>query len=114
MDGNVFLNGAKPSARESEPLLMPNFDPAIRLIEKPDQIVLQGVVPSDATGERTRKLVTTDLLGKATIPNASYEAPDGSPIALDVDYLGHSRNASNPTPGPFEDLNRGRMLIRVR
>jgi hypothetical protein len=114
MEGNVFLKGAKPSAREYEPLLMPNFDPSIRLIEKPDGIDLQGVVPFDATGEKTRKLVTTELLGKATIPNASYEAPDGSPVTLDVDYLGHPRDSSNPTPGPFEDLNRGRMLIRVR
>jgi hypothetical protein len=35
MAGNVFLKGAKPSTHEAEPLLKPDFDPAINLVEKP-------------------------------------------------------------------------------
>ena len=32
MDGNVFLKGAKPSKYEKDPLVKPDFDPAIRLV----------------------------------------------------------------------------------
>jgi alpha-N-arabinofuranosidase len=114
MDGNVFLKGAKPSAHEANPVVLSDFDPAIRLIETPDGIDLEGTVPPEATRGRPRNLVMTKLLGKAAIPDASYEAPDGSPISLDVDHLGKPRNASNPRPGPLENLSEGRGLIRVR
>jgi alpha-N-arabinofuranosidase len=116
MDGNVFLKGAKPSAHETNPVVLSTFDPALRLIETPDGIDLEGTVPPEALAgtTRKRKLVTTELLGKAAIPGASYESPDGSPISLDVDHLGKPRNASNPTPGPFENLSEGCGLIRVR
>jgi hypothetical protein len=42
------------------------------------------------------------LLGKARIPNAAYENPDGTPIQTDTDYFGNKRSSPNPTPGPFE------------
>jgi len=58
-------------------------------------------------------LVTTDLLGKATIPNLPYEQPDGTTIRVDTDYFGKSRNESNPTPGPFEDPGRGALVLEV-
>ena len=46
--------------------------------------------------------MTTELLGKAKIPNLPYENPDGSPLAIDTDYFGKKRDAGNPFPGPFE------------
>ena len=36
MAGNVFLKGAKPSKHEAAPLVKPDFDPQLKLIEKPD------------------------------------------------------------------------------
>ena len=63
--------------------------------------------------ERTRTLVTTELLGKAIIPNLPYEQPDGSGIRVDTDYFGKPRNEANPMPGPFEHPGAGRIVLKV-
>jgi hypothetical protein len=57
--------------------------------------------------------VTTQLLGKALIPNAGYENPDGSPLSIDTDYLGKKRDKQNPTAGPFENPGTGNISIKV-
>lgn len=36
--------------------------------------------------------VTAEMLGKAKIPDLSYEQPDGTPYRLDTDYFGKKRN----------------------
>jgi alpha-N-arabinofuranosidase len=59
-------------------------------------------------------MVTTELLGRAIIPNAAYEEPDGAPICINTDYLGKSRNETNPTPGPFENPGQGSLKLKVR
>ncbi|MFO0892550.1 MAG: right-handed parallel beta-helix repeat-containing protein [Isosphaeraceae bacterium] len=114
MEGNVFLKGAKPSRHESDPLVISDFDPAIRLVEKADGLHLEGNAPPSVNDGRKRPPVTTAMLGKANIPGASYERPDGSPLALNVDFLGRPRDGSNPTSGPFEELRAGRMVFQVR
>jgi alpha-N-arabinofuranosidase len=53
------------------------------------------------------------LLGRAEIPDLPYEKPDGSPIGVDADYVGKSRSASNPTPGPFENPGSGDLSIKI-
>ncbi|MHB8336034.1 MAG: hypothetical protein ACYC49_06595 [Ignavibacteriaceae bacterium] len=63
--------------------------------------------------ERKRKLITTELLGKAAIPNLSYENPDGSSIRIDTDYFGKPRKETNPTPGPFENPGNGLLSLKV-
>ena len=37
--------------------------------------------------ERARQQITTAMLGAAKIPNLGYENRDGSPLAIDTDYL---------------------------
>ncbi|MCX5655145.1 MAG: right-handed parallel beta-helix repeat-containing protein [Planctomycetota bacterium] len=113
MNGNVFLKGAKPSKHETEPLLEPEFDPALKLIEKADGFYLELVLDKAWSAERTRKPVTTELLGKATIPNLPYEQPDGTPIRVSTDYFGKRRNETNSTPGPFENIGTGPLVHRV-
>lgn len=113
MEGNVFLHGARPSAHESNPRVDAASDPAVRLVMKTDGLLLEGEsLPSSSDG-RTRTLLTTELLGKAKIPGAAYEQPDGTPLLLDVDYLGKPRDRANPPPGPFENLGAGRMVFKV-
>ena len=63
--------------------------------------------------ERKRKLITTELLGKAAIPNLSYENPDGSSIRINTDYFGKPRKETNPTPGPFENPGNGLLSLKV-
>jgi len=50
---------------------------------------------------RERVVVTTELLGKAKIPDALFEQRDGTPYRLDTDYLGRRRTPRSPLPGPF-------------
>ena len=111
MEGNVFLKGAKPSKHEAHPQVKAEFDPAIVLIEKADGFYLDATLNRDWVSGPQRRLVSTAILGKASIPLAAYERPDGAPIRLDVDYFSKPRNESNPTPGPIESLGRG--LLRV-
>jgi len=112
MDGNVFLKGAKPSKQEKEPLDKPGFDPALKLVEKTDGFYLEMAFDKDRA-ERARQLVTTERLGKAAIPDLPYERPDGTPIRINADYFGKSRNESNPTPGPFENPGSGPLSMKV-
>jgi alpha-N-arabinofuranosidase len=113
MNGNVFLQGAKPSRHEAAPLVQPEFAPALKLVEQAGGFYLEMNYDPAWNTERTRQLVTTRLLGRATIPNAAYEKPDGAPIRINTDYFGLSRNESNPTPGPFEIPGQGALKLKV-
>jgi alpha-N-arabinofuranosidase len=113
MDGNVFLKGAKPSKHEAEPLVKPECDPALKVVEQAGGFYLQLTFDHAWAAERSRKLVTTELLGKAAIPKVPYERPDGTSIRINTDYFGKSRNESNPTPGPFENPGQGDLKFKV-
>jgi alpha-N-arabinofuranosidase len=112
MEGNVFLNGAKPALSEKDPLLDKTFDPAPKLVEEPGGFILAFTFDKVWT-ERARRLVTTERLGKAVIPNLPYERPDGTPLRIDTDFFGRGRNKANPTPGPFEDPGTGPLRLKV-
>jgi alpha-N-arabinofuranosidase len=114
MDGNVFLKGAKPCKHEKNPLVKPEVDPALKLVEKTDGFYLEVQFDKAWAAQRTRKLVTSELLGKATIPNLPYERPDGTPIRVNTDYFGNERNEANPTPGPFENPGQGALRLKIR
>lgn len=111
MDGNVFLNGAMPSAHETNALVRPEFVPALKLVEEADGLHLEMKYDPAWNTERTRKLVTTRLLGRAIIPDVPFEQPDGARIRINTDYFGQSRNESNPTPGPFEHPGPGDLKV---
>jgi alpha-N-arabinofuranosidase len=113
MEGNVFLHYAKPSHQEQDPLVMPEFDPALKLDQQPDEFTLEVRLDKAWAAQRTRKLVTTERLGKAIIPQLPYERPDGSPIRIDRDYFGNARTQTNPLPGPFEPAEGGMLRLKV-
>ncbi len=112
MGGNVFLTGAKPAKHEHQPLVRADLDPAVKLDERPDGFYLEMVLDR-VLGDRVRRMVTTELLGRAAIPDLPYEQADGSPLRIDTDYFGRKRNASNPTPGPFEAPGAGPLKLKV-
>jgi len=111
-EGNVFLSGAKPSKHELHPLEQPQFHPGVELVEKPDGMYLR-ITLDGSWARQQRPLVTTELLGKAKIPQAPYEQPDGSPYRIDSDYFGRKRGAANPFPGPFELPEGNRQVLKV-
>jgi alpha-N-arabinofuranosidase len=113
MSGNVFVAGALPSRHEPSPLVAPGFNPGIRLAENGDGLYLDIVFDKTWGAARPRKLITTELLGNARIPDLPYENPDGSPVKIDTDYFRKPRNPANPTPGPFENPGDGPARLKV-
>jgi alpha-N-arabinofuranosidase len=113
MDGNVFLKGAKASKHESCPLVQPEADPAVKLVESADALYLELTLDKTWSSAQTRKLVTTALLGRATVPDLPFDRPDGSPLRISTDYFGKKRNERNPLPGPFELPTGGEQRLKV-
>ncbi len=112
--GNVYYYGARPYASERNPVDRPDLNPAIQLMKYiyTDRVNLILTV-DEAVGNPHAALVTTALLGKAAIPGLSYDSPDGLPLKVDADYFGRPRDASNPTPGPFEKPGGGKLELQV-
>ena len=113
MNGNVFLKGAKPSKHETSPLVKPDFDPALKLVEKTGGWYLEMKFDKAWNAEPIRKTVTTELLGKTKIADCAYENPDGSPLKIDSDYFGKKRRAANPAAGPFDQPGTDTQAIKV-
>lgn len=116
MEGNVYAEKAQPGRFEKAPVVRRGESPLARIEEHPDGIYL--VMANDAAktsgqSRQPRQLVNSEMLGRARISGAAYEHPDGTPIRIDTDFLGHKRNASDPAPGPFEDLGQGIHKIKV-
>ena len=83
-----------------------------RIMERPDGWYLQ--ITFDKTwGDRKGPLVTSEMLGKAIIPDLPYEDPDGKPYRIDTDYFSNKRKTKNPYPGPFNEPKEGKQLIKV-
>jgi alpha-N-arabinofuranosidase len=113
MAGNVFLKGSNPSKHEIRPLLSPDSDPQLKLVETPDGFDLEGIFDQAWSGGPRRQLVTTELLGRAVIPDLPFERADGSPIRITTDFLGRPRDQANPFPGPFELRKSGLQRFKV-
>lgn len=113
MQGNVYLHGAKPSKHEKSSLVLPNFDPAIKLTERPDGWYLEITTDKHWLSGEKRKLVTTALLGQTVISKMLFENPDGSPLSIDTDFFGKPRSAENPFPGPFELPEGGKQVLKL-
>jgi alpha-N-arabinofuranosidase len=112
LGGNVFVGNAKPCTLESAPLAEPEFDPKIELSRTEDNILL-AITLNEKWGEQPRKIITTELLGNAIVPDLPFERPNGTPVRIDTDYSGCKRNPASPFPGPFECPIGGRQSIRI-
>jgi len=111
--GNVFTKGTQPSKFEADALLKPDFDPGVKLWQRADGWYLDLTLDPSWNAEQVRKLVTTELLGKAKVPGCAFENADGSPLRIDTDYFGRKRNEQNPFPGPFELVRGGHQILKV-
>jgi alpha-N-arabinofuranosidase len=112
MEGNVFLGQAEPSKHEENPLVQPEVKPGLILVEKPDGWYLRIEV-NKSWADHKRPLVTTEMLGKAEIPNLPYEEPDGKPYRLDTDYFNKSREKNRNAIGPFATYVLGDNIIKL-
>ncbi|MDR1336868.1 MAG: hypothetical protein LBK22_08575, partial [Tannerella sp.] len=110
IDNNVYWHHAVPPGEEKQSVSLPDFDSKFRIEENGKEVYV-SLSAQGLNGIQTQT-VTTERLGKAKMPKAAYEQPDGTPIIIDRDYSGLKRK-TNPTPGPFEPLKEGENRIRV-
>ena len=112
MKGNVFLSGATPADLEANPLVQPEMNPGLELIEKKDGVYLK-VTFDDAWDETPTIIVTSEKLPEAVISGLSYQNPDGTPCRIVADFHGEDRRKRHPYPGPFAEPETGSQLIKV-
>ena len=89
-----------------------NEDPGIRLEERDGEVFLHFTV-NELQLQALTPLVTTELLGRAKIPDLPFVQRDGTPYRIDTDYLGEKRNTTTPFPGPFERPKGGKLRLKV-
>ena len=111
--GNVFLAGTKPSVHDRDAVVAADFDPGVTLRETADGWWLEMAIDPAWVSRRKRAVVTTELLGKAKIPDARFEQPDGTPYRLDTDYFGNKRSIERLAPGPFQFPRGKRIRVKV-
>ncbi|MBW7988870.1 MAG: DUF1565 domain-containing protein [Planctomycetes bacterium] len=112
IEGNVYYNGAKPYSNEKIYLEKADFDPEVKVVGKGDSVFLH-ITLDDSWYALDNRLVTTSLLGRAKIPNAAFENPDGTALKINTDYFGKKRNEANPSAGPFENPGEGKLTLKV-
>jgi alpha-N-arabinofuranosidase len=95
-DGNVYTNGAMPGSFEANVTQVTTAEPEL-IFEDNGSVIFKWNNPI-----QKGKLITSEMLGKARVPNQRFEKPDGSPLTIDVDYFGKKRSKNNPNAGPFE------------
>ena len=112
MGGNSYYNGAKPSDKDVNFTTDPDFDPELKLIEEGKDVYLQITFNQNFYDQKV-KMITTEILGKAKIPKARFDNPDGTTLKIDADYFGAKRSETNPSVGPFENPNKGELKLKV-
>lgn len=109
-DGNVYGSHTKPGSFETGMQQLAIKAPEL-ISGKAAEVTLLWELPLEVMVGQPRKLVTTELLGKARIPDARFENPDGTALKLDRDYFGRKRNIANPVAGPFEQTVGGKIIL---
>lgn len=109
---NIYYNGANPCLADNNFVKSTGFDPGIRLEEKGNDVYLHFTFDA-AFYKLHGKLITTALLGKSKISKAKFENANGTPLTVDKDYFGHVRTEDNNMSGPFVDLKKGDLVLKV-
>ena len=112
MSGNLYFYGAKPSTRDVNFANDSAFNPEVRLVTERETCYLQLNLGS-AFYDRKVRMITTEILGKAKIPKAAFDNPDGTALKIDADYFGAKRSETNPSVGPFENPGKGELKLKV-
>ncbi|MDR1175491.1 MAG: right-handed parallel beta-helix repeat-containing protein [Treponema sp.] len=97
---NVYLNGAKPCKKESDPSVRKVQGIEFSIDEKNYTVTVKINDPS-VLASPSSEIITTGILGTNFHAEMKYEEADGTPYTLDKDILGKQREA-RPVPGPFE------------
>jgi alpha-N-arabinofuranosidase len=109
MEGNLYLNGAVPPVFDKKPVVLKSVKPPFRLVE--NNTVLEWSVDRAWLDTQDRNVVTAKRLGKTAVAGLPYDRPDGTPVRVDRDFLGISRNTDDTMPGPVESPDSGRLNL---
>jgi hypothetical protein len=109
MEGNLYQNGADPPVFDKNPVVLKSVKPPFRLVE--NNTVLEWSVDRAWLDTQDRNVVTAKRLGKTAVAGLPYDRPDGTPVRVDRDFLGISRNTDNTMPGPVESPDSGRLNL---
>ncbi len=99
IDGNLYLNNAKPCKWEADATVLSTKG----ITFETDAVsgAVNVTIDSKIFEDTKAKLVTSDTLGKTYHAEMGFEQPDGQPYILDEDILGDKYNEKNVQPGPF-------------
>lgn len=111
-DGNAYVDRARPFQTERNPVVNADFKTSVEIKRNDDGVFLEIRMEKDWLRNK-RKLVTTELMGKAENTDLPFVQPDGKPYVLDMDYFGMKRKAKNAAPGPFAKIKDGLMTLKV-
>ena len=103
MAGNIYYNVAIPCVKDENSINSNEFNPEIKLVQIGSKVHLSFSLDKAYTDQKVQ-LITTDLLGKAKIPKANFDNPDGTKLIIDKDYFGKTRTPDNNRPNPFVEL----------
>ena len=103
INGNAYLNGAKPWNKERDNFVDNENKVRVELVEKDGKYSIKTnlyeIIKEYKTG-----IISSKVLGKAFEPEQCFENPDGTSITFDKDFYGEHRGI-NAMPGPFEGLD---------
>lgn len=111
VEDNVYYKQAKKFLGSDNYIFKPGFDPEIKIEDQGDEVYLH-IQFDPSLDQMNTRLITTEILGRAKIPDMPFENPDGTAIRIKEDYLNMDRK-KEPTPGPFENPGKGKLVIRV-
>ncbi len=110
---NAYFHGAEPFDREQTRLVEANWNPGLEIIDQGDAGYLSIELP-ESFEHLTGELHSTASLARVRIVDAEFEAPDGSAVVLDTDYLNQIKTGKGNTYiGPIAQLKKGKNYIKV-
>lgn len=96
---NVYFNGAKSWNKEEGARVVTDFTAEISLKYENGNYSFSTNL-FDAPCDMAVSRITSEVLGRAFESEQTFENRDGSPVVIDRDYLGHSREETT-VAGPF-------------
>ena len=112
INDNIYYNGAKPYEGEKQYIASFTYNPGIRLEEKGSDVYLYFTFDK-AFYTHKEKIITSELLGEAKMSKGKFENINGTPLNIDIDYFGNVRSKENNLAGPFVNLEKGEVVLKV-
>jgi alpha-N-arabinofuranosidase len=100
--GNVYLNGAKPSAHDTDAVIATDVK-APKLIFKGEQVSMQFEGIEKWLQSSNNSVVTSALLGQAKLSGVAFKDFNGQTLHVGNDALNQTRPLSHPSAGPLEN-----------